>query len=89
MGKQGVVMTYTFKAYTQDAARLPKSTLTWNLYGAGIDNLDRSAKPEKCKIPSTARNQLLVCIEPKQDPGFFEHLGTNSETRISTNTIDS
>lgn len=120
--KHGVVMIDTFKTYTLDAARLSKSTLAWNLYGVGTDNLGRSAKPEDCGIPSTARNQPLVrvdsvnhcCsdvkvlrqgnthikirgrdlrakaakvhIEPKQDSGFFEHLGANSETRVSTNT---
>ncbi len=64
--KRGVVMTVTFKANTLDAARLPKLTLAWNLYGAGIDDLGRS--------------------EPKQDSGFFVHLGANNETHVSTNT---
>jgi hypothetical protein len=61
--KHGVVMTDTFKAYTLDAARLPRSTLAWTLYGAGTDNIGRSAKPEECEIPSTARNQPLVRVD--------------------------
>jgi hypothetical protein len=61
--KHGVFMTDTFEANTLDAARLPKSTLVGNLYGAGTDNLGRSAKPEECEIPSTARNQPLVRVD--------------------------
>lgn len=61
--KHGVAMTDTFKAYTLDAARLPKSTLAWNLHGASTDNLGRSAKPEECEKPSTARNQPLVRVD--------------------------
>jgi len=87
--KQGVVMTDTLKTYTLDSARLPKSTLVWNLYGADIDNLGRIGKPEECEMSSTTRNQLLVHIEPKQDSGIFRTSRDRQRNMYFNKNIDS
>jgi hypothetical protein len=61
--KHGVIMTDTFKADTLNAARLPKSTLAWNLHGASADNVCRSTELKKRESSSTARNQPPVRVD--------------------------
>lgn len=99
--KNGVMMTDTFEANTLDAARLPKSTLAWNLYGVKSTTGPRRFDQPCCSDVKVLRQgnthtkirgrdlrakAAKVHIEPKQDSGFFEYLGANNETRVSTNT---
>ena len=42
---------------------LPEMTWTWNLYGAGMENLGRDGKPEAFPVPKPGDDQLLVRID--------------------------
>jgi threonine dehydrogenase-like Zn-dependent dehydrogenase len=51
-----------FAEYQNDL-KIPESTLTWNLYGAGVENIGREGKPESFKIQPPDENQLLVRVD--------------------------
>ncbi len=51
-----------FKEYQKDLT-IPESTLTWNLYGAGVDHIGKNGKPEFFPIPLTGDDQLLVRVD--------------------------
>jgi hypothetical protein len=61
--KHRVVVRDTFKADTLSTARLPKSTLTWNLHEASADNVCRGSKLKKYECLSTARHQPLGRVD--------------------------
>ena len=42
---------------------LPSENLTWNMYGAGIENVGRNQQAETTSIPEPGNNQLLVRID--------------------------
>ncbi|MFQ6059632.1 MAG: alcohol dehydrogenase, partial [Anaerolineae bacterium] len=39
---------------------LPKTMLTWPLYGAGFENLGRNGQPVEMPLPRYGPNELLV-----------------------------
>lgn len=51
-----------FEQYQKDLT-IPESTLTWNLYGAGVDQIGKNGKPESFPIPLPADDQLLVRVD--------------------------
>ncbi len=54
---------YTMKDYKQLAAPLPKETLAWNMYGAGLKNIGKDGKPETFPIPEPGDDQILVRVD--------------------------
>lgn len=56
-------MGKNYQAYRSMNYHLPHSTYTWNLYGAGIENMGSAGKPEAFDIPEPADDQLLVRID--------------------------
>jgi len=52
-----------YEKYQAADSTLPKQTLAWNLYGAGIENFGKNQKPEAFPIPEPGDNQLLVRID--------------------------
>jgi len=51
-----------FEQYQKDIT-IPESTLTWNLYGAGVDQIGKNGRPESFPIPLPADDQLLVRVD--------------------------
>jgi threonine dehydrogenase-like Zn-dependent dehydrogenase len=56
-------MTSKYETYFQAQEPLPADTLTWNLYGAGLENMGRDAQPERFPIPEPGDGQMLVRID--------------------------
>jgi threonine dehydrogenase-like Zn-dependent dehydrogenase len=52
-----------YQAYRSLNYNLPEKTWTWNLYGAGLENLGRAGEPEPFPIPEPNDDQLLVRID--------------------------
>jgi threonine dehydrogenase-like Zn-dependent dehydrogenase len=52
-----------YEAYRKLNYNIPGQTWTWNLYGAGLDNLGRGGKPEAFSVPEPKDDQLLVRID--------------------------
>jgi threonine dehydrogenase-like Zn-dependent dehydrogenase len=52
-----------YEAYRKLKYRIPEKTWTWNLYGAGLENLGRGGVPEPFPIPEANDDQLLVRID--------------------------
>ena len=46
-----------------EATNLPTSSLGWNLYGAGFENLGRDGKPEALPVAAPGPDQLLVRVD--------------------------
>jgi len=51
-----------FQAYQNDL-NVPKTTLAWNLYGAGTQNIGKDGKPERFPLPQPGDDQLLVRVD--------------------------
>ncbi|MGV8024996.1 MAG: alcohol dehydrogenase catalytic domain-containing protein [Anaerolineaceae bacterium] len=51
-----------FEEYQNDL-KIPESTLAWNLYGAGIENIGKNGNPESFKIQLPGDDQLLVRVD--------------------------
>jgi threonine dehydrogenase-like Zn-dependent dehydrogenase len=56
-------MTDLFTLYRSPDAPLPKQTLAWNMYGAGLESIGRDGKPEAFDIPEPNDDQLLVRVD--------------------------
>jgi len=56
-------MKNPFQNYRTLDYPLPKETLLWNMYGAGLENIGVNGKPEKEPIPEPADDQLLVRVD--------------------------
>jgi len=56
-------MSCSFKKYTQLNYELPKKTLSWNMYGAGTENIGRDGEPEEEEIGEPRADQLLVRVD--------------------------
>ncbi|MEH0022633.1 MAG: alcohol dehydrogenase catalytic domain-containing protein [Desulfobacter sp.] len=56
-------MTNQYEKYQQLAHVIPEMTQTWNLYGAGVDNIGRNDRPEPFPVPEPGENQLLVRVD--------------------------
>ena len=52
-----------YQAYRKLNYNLPEKSWTWNLYGAGLENLGRQGEPEPFSIPEPNDDQLLVRID--------------------------
>ena len=52
-----------YKAYRSGNHHLPEESWAWNLYGAGMENMGNSGKPEPFSIPEPDDDQLLVRID--------------------------
>jgi Threonine dehydrogenase and related Zn-dependent dehydrogenases len=52
-----------YQAYRKLNYNLPEESWTWNLYGAGLENLGREGEPEPFSIPEPNDDQLLVRID--------------------------
>ncbi len=53
-------MTSLFELYKSFEAQLSPQNLSWNMYGAGLQNIGRNGKPENYPFPLPDMNQLLV-----------------------------
>lgn len=52
-----------YQAYRKLNYNIPEKSWTWNLYGAGLENLGRGGEPEPFSIPEPNDDQLLVRID--------------------------
>jgi len=52
-----------YEKYKQVDHPLPTENLTWNLYGAGIENVGKDGQAEAFSVPEPAENQMLVRID--------------------------
>ena len=51
-----------FQEYQNDCC-VPQTTLAWNLYGAGVENIGKDGSPESFKIALPDDDQLLVRVD--------------------------
>ena len=56
-------MTTQYKKYQDLDLPIPSDTITWNMYGAGVENIGKDNKPEAFDVPEPADNQLLVRVD--------------------------
>ncbi|MGC3998613.1 MAG: zinc-binding dehydrogenase [Anaeromyxobacter sp.] len=56
-------MTDKFTQYRATPVPVPARTLTWNMYGAGLENVGRAGRPETFPVPSPGPDQLLVRVD--------------------------
>ncbi len=52
-----------YQAYRKLNYHIPTQSWTWNLYGAGLENLGNAGQPEPFSIPEPNDDQLLVRID--------------------------
>ncbi len=52
-----------YEKYVKVKISLPPTTLAWNMYGAGLENIGKNQQPELFPIPEPADNQILVRID--------------------------
>ncbi|WP_220721309.1 alcohol dehydrogenase catalytic domain-containing protein [Agarivorans litoreus] len=56
-------MTSQYEKYQQLDQATPNTTSTWNMYGAGVENIGKDNQPELFNVPEPADNQLLVRVD--------------------------
>jgi len=56
-------MTNQYKKYQDLSQPIPSNTITWNMYGAGVENIGKNNQPESFETPMPADNQLLVRVD--------------------------
>jgi len=56
-------MTSKYSQYASADQTLPEKTLTWNMYGAGEENIGKDGKPEQFPVSQPAADQMLVRID--------------------------
>jgi threonine dehydrogenase-like Zn-dependent dehydrogenase len=56
-------MTTQLEKYQQLYKAIPEQTQTWNLYGAGVENIGKDSQPEMFEVPKPAANQILVRVD--------------------------
>lgn len=56
-------MGENYQAYRKLNYKIPEQSWTWNLYGAGLENMGRDGQPEPFSIPEPNDDQLLVRID--------------------------
>lgn len=56
-------MTCKFDSYLNLDYKIPAENVTWNMYGAGIENIGRGGKPETSGVPEPGDDQLLVRVD--------------------------
>lgn len=52
-----------FKLYKSPDTEIPPTTLAWNMYGPGIENIGVEGKPEAFPVPEPDSDQLLVRVD--------------------------
>jgi len=57
------IMGEKYQAYRKLNYTLPEKSFTWNLYGAGLENMGKEGQPEAFGIPEPNDDQLLVRID--------------------------
>jgi threonine dehydrogenase-like Zn-dependent dehydrogenase len=60
---KGFNMAEKYQSYRSLNYPLPQTNWTWNLYGAGLENMGRAGAPEALTIPEPGDDQLLVRID--------------------------
>lgn len=53
----------SFERYRSSGGPIPRGTWTWNLYGAGLENVGFEGKPEHFAMPEPGGDQLLVRVD--------------------------
>jgi len=56
-------MSDAYQRYRSGEAPVPAQTWTWNMYGAGLENIGHDGKPERFDVPAPAVDQLLVRVD--------------------------
>jgi threonine dehydrogenase-like Zn-dependent dehydrogenase len=56
-------MTAQFDRYQSPDAPVSDKTLTWNMYGPGVESVGRDGKPETVPVPDPGPDQLLVRVD--------------------------
>jgi threonine dehydrogenase-like Zn-dependent dehydrogenase len=56
-------MTKEFELYQSPDAPVSDQTLTWNMYGPGVESVGREGKPELAPVPEPGDDQLLVRVD--------------------------
>ncbi|MDV5168218.1 alcohol dehydrogenase catalytic domain-containing protein [Photobacterium rosenbergii] len=56
-------MTSRNKAYQQPDQPIPATTMTWNMYGAGLDSIGKDNRPETFPVPEPSDDQLLIRVD--------------------------
>lgn len=56
-------MTKTYEDYKKLEYDLPDTTWSWNMYGAGTENIGRDGEPEQFPVPEPADHQMLVRVD--------------------------
>lgn len=56
-------MSNAYERYRTAAGAVPETTLSWNMYGAGLENIGVDGQPEREPVPTPAADQLLVRID--------------------------
>ena len=56
-------MSTKIEKYRNLESPVPDKTWSWNMYGAGIENIGLDGEPELQAVPSPADNQLLVRVD--------------------------
>ncbi len=56
-------MSDPYQRYRSPEPPVSAETITWNLYGAGIESIGRGSKPERFPVPEPGPDQLLVRVD--------------------------
>ncbi len=56
-------MTDSYQEYCELSYPIPKKTLLWNMYGAGLENIGLNGQPETGLILEPAEDQMLVRVD--------------------------
>ena len=56
-------MSDPYQRYRSPEPPVPAETITWNLYGAGLESIGRGGKPERFPVPQPGPDQLLVRVD--------------------------
>jgi len=56
-------MSNQYEKYQTLKHPMPTNTSTWNMYGAGVENIGKDNQPESFVVPAPAENQLLVRVD--------------------------
>ncbi len=56
-------MASNYEQYMTELDNLPEQNWTWNLYGAGVENIGKNNKAESFDVPKPATDQMLVRVD--------------------------
>ncbi len=56
-------MSTKFELYRSPDAPVPPETVSWNMYGAGVESIGRDGQPEQFTVPEPGPDQLLVRVD--------------------------